>query len=504
MAEVAVVGAGLGGLSAAIHLATSGHRVTLFERTGALGGKAARLESNGFSWDTGPSLLTMPEVVDELFAAAGERRADAIELLRLPLQCRYLFPDGKAIDLVDDLDETVASVEKAGSGEGERWRGLVGLTRQMNETIGRPFLDHPFDGWGSFAKLFLGAPVASLRFGLLQGSLESLAGRRLRSEAMRWILHRYATYAGGGPKRTPSSFATIVEVETRGGAFYPQGGIGALVEAIGGLARRAGVTLVTGADVQRLVVEAGVVKGLVVDGTERRFDAVVSNADPVTVGERLLTVDEAKQAGLTRHQTQELGLSGFVLLLGVRGRLDSLAHHTVVFPEGYDDEFADLFDRDRMPERPTVYLCVPSRTDPTRAPSGDESLFAMINAPANAHRADWEALRPVAIERIKRAIERVVPDLRDRIVCESSVGPGELRSRFGAPGGSIYGVSPHGRLSPFHRPRARSKLGGLYFAGGGTHPGGGIPLVLRSGKFAAQLAATDLERGLTRAPREAA
>jgi phytoene desaturase len=221
---------------------------------------------------------------------------------------------------------------------------------------------------------------------------------------------------------------------------------------------------------------------------------VVSNADPVTVAERLLTPDVARRSGLARHTKQELALSGFVLLMGVRGRLDHLGHHTILFPKDYDAEFVDLFEKDRMPEDPTVYLCIPSRSDPTRAPAGDESVYAMINAPANAHRVDWEALTPVAVERIKRRIERVVPDLRGRIVCERVVGPQHLHARFLAPGGSIYGVTPHGFFSPFHRPMPRSKIGGLYFAGGGTQPGGGIPLVIRSGRFAAELLAKDLGR----------
>jgi phytoene desaturase len=337
-----------------------------------------------------------------------------------------------------------------------------------------------------------GNPLEAMKWGALQGMLGDIARRSLSSERLRWIIHRYATYAGGGPARTPASFATIVHVETKGGAFYPHGGIYGLVGALAGLARRVGVTIETGADVERVEVQRGVVTGLRVGGATRPFDAVVSNADPVFVAQKLLDPAAARASGLDAHVKQELGLSGFVLMLGVKGRLDHLAHHTVLFPTRYDPEFADLFERDRMPEEPTVYLCIPSRTDATRAPEGCESVFAMINAPANAHRVDWKALEPVAAERIKKALEYAIPDLRSRIVTEHARGPGELRSMFHAPGGSIYGVSPHGRLSPFHRPLARSKLKGLYFSGGGTHPGGGIPLVVRSGKFAAELVAQDL------------
>lgn len=499
MAKVAVIGGGLGGLSAAVHLACDGHDVTLFEKNAMLGGKASRYESQGFSFDTGPSLLTMSDVIEDLFARAGEKLSDHVSLTRLDLQCRYLFRDGRVIDFHDDEARTIESIAAAEPADAPRFRDFVQKTGRMYDVVGRPFLEHPYDGFASFSRVVTGNPLEAMKWGALQGMLGDISRRSLSSERLRWIVHRYATYAGGGPARTPASFATIVHVETKGGAFYPRGGIYALVEAVAGLARRVGVKIETGADVERIEVQRGAVTGLRVGGETRPCDAVVSNADPVFVAEKLLDQASARTAGLDGHIKQELGLSGFVLMMGVKGRLENLAHHTVLFPARYDPEFADLFDRDRMPEEPTVYLCVPSRSDPTRAPEGCESVFAMINAPANAHRVDWEALKPVAVERIKKAIEFAVPDLRARIVTEHVRGPGELKSMFHAPGGSIYGVSPHGRLSPFHRPLARSKLKGLYFSGGGTHPGGGIPLVVRSGKFAAQLVAQDLGAPRSRA-----
>lgn len=228
-----------------------------------------------------------------------------------------------------------------------------------------------------------------------------------------------------------------------------------------------------------------------------RFDAVVSNADPVFVADRLLEPSAARRSGLRKHLRQDLSLSAVVVMLGVKGRLDHLAHHNVMFPKHYPEEFRDLFDREEPPEDPTIYLCIPSRTEAGRAPDGCESVFALINAPATSGRADWQAKRPVIQERIKAALERrLIPDLRSRIEVEEWVGPDELRGRFNAPGGTIYGVTPHGRFSPFHRPMPRAPgLRGLYFAGGGTHPGAGIPLVVRSGQFAAELIERDLAAG---------
>jgi phytoene desaturase len=495
--EVAVIGAGLGGLSAAVHLAAAGHRVTLFEKNAAPGGKAARFEARGYSFDTGPSLLTMPHVVDELFAAAGDERGKHLEFLRLPLQCRYLFDDGAGLDLLDDRAETLRRIAALEPSDAPRFGALLETARQIYEVTGVPFLERPYEGFVQFGKTIAGRSMAALKWGLLQGTLGDVARRSLGSERLRWIVERYATYSGGGPGASPAAFAMILHLESAEGAWYPRGGIGALVREIAALAQRTGVTFVPGADVERIVIRDGAARGVVVNGAETAFDAVVSNADPVFVGQRLLDPASAKRAGLDKHARQELGLSGAVLLLGVRGRLDQLAHHTVLFPKTYPLEFRDLFAREQAPEDPTVYLCIPSRTDPTRAPEGCESVFAMINAPATSGRVDWTAQAPELRERILRRIEKAaIPDVRARIEVESFVGPDELRGRYHAPGGSIYGVSPHGRLSPFHRPMPRAKnLAGLYFAGGGTQPGGGVPLVIRSGRFAAQLLAADLASG---------
>jgi len=492
MLDVAVVGAGLGGLSAAVHLAAAGHRVTLLEKGDAPGGKASRVDVDGYSFDTGPSLVTMPEVLEDLFAAAGERRADHLPMERLPLQCRYFFPDGARIDFLDDRAATLAQIARHEPEDVRRWERLLDDTARMYEVVGRPFLEHPYEGFGSFGRVVTGDPLEALKWGALQGMLGDMARKSLRSERMRWVMHRFATYAGGGPDRTPASFATIVHVETAGGAWYPQGGIYGLVRAVEALALRQGVRIEYGTPVEQLLVSGSRISGLVAGGRERRFDVVVCNADPVYAAEKLLEPAVVRRAGLDGHRKQELGLSGFVLLLGVRGRLDQLAHHNVAFPPQYAPEFDDLFRQQRMPQQPTVYLCVPSRTDASRAPAGCESVFVLVNAPATAHRDDWEALRPAAVERTKAALRRIIPDLDARIAVERTLTPQDLLVRYNAPGGSIYGVSPHGRLSPFHRPQARVRdVQGLYFAGGGTHPGGGIPLVIRSGRFAAQMVAQD-------------
>lgn len=499
MAKVGIVGAGLGGLAAAIHLATRGHQAILFERNRTPGGKAGRFEKDGYSFDTGPSLVTMPEVLDELFAAAGESREAVLPLSRLDPQCRYFFDDGSTVDIDDDPERVIAAIDALSPGEGVRFRHALGVARKLYDASGPAYLEHPFEGFGTFARR-LNTKGLGMLPALRAGTLENASRLWLKDERVRWFMQRFATYAGGGPGRSPAALAMVMHVELAGGAYYPDGGIYVISEALLALARRVGVDVRFDEGIEKILVRDGRIFGLETVGGTESFDAVVANADPVTVATRLLAPEESKAAGLASLEKAELGMSGIVLMLGVRGRLPTLSHHNVLFPSRYEREFKDIFEKETAPEEPTVYLCIPSRTDPSRAPPGCESVFCMINAPATGGNGVWEARRSALVERIKRRVERLIPDLRNRIALEKLIDPDDIAARDLAPGGSIYGVTSHGRLSPFHRPLARvEKLPGLYFAGGGTHPGGGIPLVLRSGKFAVDL----LERDFPRRERKA-
>lgn len=489
--QIAVVGGGLGGMSAAIHCAVRGHQVTLFERTGSLGGKAGVYESSGFQFDTGPSLLTMPDVLDELWSAAGAERRRDLDLLRLDPQCRYLFADGRTLDLRDDRAETLRAVGAHAPADEKPFEAVLALSRRMHEDLGRTFLEAPYEGVVGLARAFSGSPLRALRLSLFGGTLRALAERSVKDDGLRALIQRYATYAGGDPRRTPAVYGTIIHIESAGGCWYPRGGIHGLVRAIEGLLRRLDVRVELHAPVQRLHW-IGPVPHVTANGVSQPFDAVVANADPVTVARRLLYPEDASRSGLLRYTKREFALSGAVLLLGIEGEPSGLTHHNVLFPNDYAAEFADIFQRRRAPRDPTVYVCIPSLHDPERAPAGCHTVFCMTNAPALPEGAREDEERTATIACIKAALSRVLPHLERRIRVEHFIGPADLRERYDAPGGSIYGLAPHGRLAPLRRPAQRvGRLPGLYFAGGGTHPGGGIPLVLRSGRFVADLIERD-------------
>jgi phytoene desaturase len=480
-------------MSAAIHLAARGHHVTLMEGSDRLGGKAASFERDGFSFDTGPSLLTLPQVVDELWSAAGAVRSAELHLVRLDPQCRYFFPDGSKLDLSDVPAATLAAIGEFAPEDVLPFAAALGHARHIYETLGRPFLEQPLESLIAGARSFSSKPVEALRHGVFAGSLRDFAARSVKDERLRWIIERFATYAGGSPARTPGSYANILHVEMTLGAWYPMGGIRALVRGIAGLLDRVRVAVALKTPVKRISLRPN--GGFHVFAGDHRleFDVVIANADPTTVVGKLL--DPAQTRGLQHLLRAELSLSGVVLLLGVRGYLEHLSHHNVVFPKNYPEEFVDLFDRRRHPQDPTVYVSVPTRTDRSGAPDEHEAVYCMTNAPA-LRPEDSEDGREEVVARIKSVLTRLIPDLASRTVFEHCVGPADLRDRCGAPGGSIYGLSPHSWYAPFHRPLQRvARLPGLYFAGGGTQPGGGIPLVIRSGQFAADLVTRDFARG---------
>ncbi|WP_338870799.1 phytoene desaturase family protein [Myxococcus stipitatus] len=479
--RVAVVGGGIGGLTAAGLLAREGHEVTLFEGSASLGGKAQAVTVDGVTLDTGPTLLTLPDLVRGTF-----ERLDALDLLppltELQTQCAYRFAGGSTFTAFKDLERTVASADGVSPGEGAGLRRFFEEAEAIWKAAGEPYLEAPFEGMAGFmgrvARRGIGAVLAGMRL----SSLHGLAAKHLRTPELRQYVGRFATYTGASPYEASAAFALIPHIERAMGVHHVRGGVGALVEALGCAVRRLGVTvhLKTKARFER--TESGYRVG--VGSDVAGFDSVVVNADPL---ESLRRGDES------------LALSGYVLLLEVDGR-PSLPHHAVLFGGDYRREFDELF-RGELASDPTVYFCHPSASDDTMAPPGRAGLFVMVNAPAlpvGEARAEvearaWERHGVRVQEQMFEKLFAHYPELRGRVRVLGTRSPVDLAAQ-GAPGGSIYGFLPHGKFGPFRRPRIRGNTPGLFYAGGGTHPGGGVPLVMLSGRFAAELASEHLRR----------
>jgi phytoene desaturase len=481
VAEVAIVGGGVGGLAAAIHLAAAGHDVVVLERLDRVGGKLDEREAGGFRWETGPSLLTMPEVFRSLAAVAGCSLDDLVTLHRLDPICRYRFADGTTFDHRADLDDAATAAEALSPRSGAEWRAFMAHAGEVWDVAERSFFAGPMEDPRALLRR-MRSPRDLLAIDPLR-SLHRRAKASFTDPRLVQYVDRYATYSGSSPYRAPATLCCIAHVEQSLGAWYVEGGLGRLADALATIARSAGVELRTGADVRSIEQRDGRAAGVgLADGEVVPADAVVANVDALHLYRDLLPHRWRRR----RTELAPRSSSGYVLLLGVEGTTEGLAHHNISFSADYAAEFADLFDECRPAADPTVYVCAASVTDPTVAPAGSESWFVLVNAPEGAGAMAGYG------DHLLDVMARRGWDLAGRVVHREDISPADIEARFRTPGGAIYGTSSNGRAAAFLRPGNRGPLERLYLCGGSSHPGGGLPLVAMSGRIAAELCAADL------------
>jgi phytoene desaturase len=488
--RVGVIGSGLGGLAAACTLAARGHRVTLIERNAWLGGKAAVLEEQGFRFDMGPTILTLPSVLRRIFAEAGHALEDRLQMVRCDPQWRCFFTDGSVLDLHADEAEMSTTLEQFAPGSSAGYQKFMAWSRRLEEVSQRFFfwksvgsLKDTFDAKGSF-KLSTLADVMSLRPGrTVHGSIRGY----VKDGRVAQMLDHFTQYVGSAPDQSPAVLCGIAHMQTGEGIWYPMGGTRAVPLALERLARELGVEIRCGLRVQSIRVEDDAARGVVLeDGESLDFDAVVSNADAVRTHRELLGWPESRAVG--GRKKWEPACSGVVLYLGLDRAYEQLQHHNFVFSEDPEREFQDIYGRGEPAEDPTCYVCAPSRSEAAVAPPGGEALYVLVHTPYLRPHHDWKAMLPAYREVIldKLASTAGLTDIRERIVYESTLTPQGIHDRYQVLDGAIYGTASHGRFLGAFKPANRSSaVRGLYLAGGAAHPGPGMPMVLMSGWIAA-------------------
>jgi len=478
--EIIIIGAGLGGLSAACRLARAGFSVTVLEKNETIGGKINIVEGEGYKFDTGASLLTMRHVLEELFEFCGKRVEDYLEILPLEPICRYFWSDKTQFDASQNIERTEREIAKLSPEDVESFRKYLADAKQKYEISERTFLAKSLN---DLQQLLTPKNLPDLLKISTLKTLDKHNAQYFKSEKLRQLFNRFATYNGSSPYKTPATFALIPYVEFGLGAWYVRGGMYEIPRALERLAIELGVKIYTESEVQKIVVENGKAVGVKVGGEVFAADIIVSNADAIETYRELLPVENK------RIESREPSCSGFVLLLGTRKKFNQLAHHNIFFSDDYKAEFDAIFKEKIPAPHPTIYICATSRTDETQSPANHENLFVLINAPYTSAKVDWEKekrnYRNLIIEKLEKF---GLEGLNDSIDFEQIITPSDFETKYRANKGSIYGISSNGIFSAFLRvPNKAKDVENLYFAGGATHPGGGIPLVLLSGKMTAEM-----------------
>ena len=473
----------MGGMAAAVRLKVKGHDVTILEQSARPGGKLARYERDGFVFDTGPSLFTLPAVYRDLFLKTGGALEDAVDIQPLDTAFRYRFADGSTLEVpgVDPGRIARAMGDQLGGSASDDWRGLMARAGEVWRITRGPFLQSPLEGAGTLVRL--ATDPREVRAVAPFTSLRNLGRKHLSDPRQVTLLDRYATYQGSDPRKAPAALMTVPYVEQTFGAWHLGGGVATLADALAARCAERGVTMRLNADAARILTNAAGVTGVqLADGEFVDADIVVANCDATRLYTHMLD-DPRSRKPLRRIRRTTPSLAGFVILLALRGRTEGVRHHNVWFPHDYDAEFDAVFGG-RPVADPTIYACVPD--DERMQPDGDhESWFVLVNAPRSGP-VDWDALRESYADHVLDVMARRGFDVRDRILWREVRTPADLDRSVRAPGGSIYGTSSNGTRAAFLRPANISPVPGLYLVGGSAHPGGGLPLVGISAEIVAE------------------
>jgi len=490
--RVVVIGSGLGGLAAACTLAARGYAVTLCEKNAWVGGKAAVIDEQGFRFDMGPTILTIPRVLKRIWSEAGRDLESALDLVPLDPQWRSFFDDGTTLDLHSDVRAMQATLEEfaPGSGSGAGYGRFMDLSRRLHR------LSEEFFFWRSVGGM---ADMINVRQSLSVGFLKELIGMRpghsvagtVRSfvpdERAAQMLDHYTQYVGSCPEQSPAVLCGIAHMQSHDGVWYPRGGTGAVPRALANLAVDLGVDIRTKTPVRRILVEGGRVRGVeTASGETIRAGAVVSNSDSVRTHREL--VDGQPSRRFLGRRKYEPACSGVVLYLGLDKRYEQLIHHNFVFSRDPHEEFEAIYHRGEPAPDPTCYVCAPAVTEPEVAIPGGEALYVLVHTPYLRPHHDWAKMLPQYRKTIIKKLEETagMKDLERHIVFERALTPQDINDRYHVLDGAIYGLASHGKYLGAFKPANRSPdVEGLYLAGGSAHPGPGMPMVMMSGWIAA-------------------
>jgi phytoene desaturase len=480
--KIIIIGSGIAGIAAAIRLVVKGYAVEVFEANDQPGGKLAEISNCGYRFDAGPSLLTMPQYIDELFCLAGQHPIDHFRYQRLDTICNYFYEDGTRITAHADEHKFVDEITSKTDISTKSIEKYTSYSRNIYQLTHRVFLERSLSRMRDFFKSDAIKALLNLHKIDTMRTMHSANQSFFKDERIIQFYDRYATYNGSDPYQAPATLNVIPHLEQHFGAYFPKGGMYSIVLSLVKLAENLGVYFHYNSPVDEVVLKDKEATGIKVSGQLHEADIVISNADLWPTYKKLLR----HHPEIHPHKTlqQERSSSALIFYWGIKKQFTQLDLHNIFFSADYTAEFDHLWRQKTIYSDPTVYINISSKFNPADAPAGCENWFVMINAPAN-NGQHWDTLIEATRRNILTKLSRLLgEDISQLIACENVLDPQGLELKTSSYQGSIYGTSSNSRYAAFLRHSNRSsKIKNLYFCGGSVHPGGGIPLCLLSAKI---------------------
>ena len=476
-----VIGSGFGGIAAALRLRAKKHNVTLIEKHNDLGGRARVFRKNGFTFDAGPTVITAPYLINELFEMFNKSPRDYIELIPLNTWYRFVFEDGTKFDYSGNEDQMKMQIEKINKQDIEGYESLVKFTKKIFDKGFSELSDVPFH-----KPFFMLKQLPSLISLKSYKSVYSLVASYIKNEKLRRILSMHPLLVGGNPFTTTSIYGLILYLEKKWGIHYSMGGTGNIIKGLEKLMNEVGIKIIKGHEVKKIVIVSKKIKSVEIDNKQNiNANYIICNADPPAVYENLLNVNSDKSFLFKwKKNRMEYSMGLFVYYFGTKKIYNDIEHHTIKFGNKYKEHLDDIFDNKKLNNDISYYLHRPSATDKSMAPEGHDCFYVLVPVPNNQSNADWEVegekMKDLVINKMEKDL---MPNLRENIVEDFYLTPNYFQNELKTKFGSGFSIQPKFSQSAYFRFHNKSEIyDGLYFVGAGTHPGAGVPGVLSSAK----------------------
>lgn len=481
--SVAVIGSGVGGLASAIRLKNSGYDVTIFEKNSYPGGKLSEVEKDGFRFDAGPSLLTLPELIDELFIISNKNPRDYINFKKLDSSCKYFYEDGTIINAYNDINKFASEIENNTIDTKKSVFNYLQKSADIYNLTANVFIFKSLHRISNFFNKDVLNGVLNIGKVDVFRTMNQANKNIFKDPKTIQLFNRYATYNGSNPYKAPATLNVISHLEHNMGAYTSDGGMYSVVKSLTKLSKDIGIKIEYNSNIEKVIIQNNKAKSLLINGEQKNFDIFVNNMDVINSYKSIL-----KDLSPPKHLLKQEGSSSALIFYwGIKGNFFDLDVHNILFSKDYKKEFSYLFDEHEIYKDPTVYIYISSKFNKNDAPKDHENWFVMINVPYNSGQ-DWDHLIKTSKKNIINKINKILKiNIEDHIVNENVLDPRLIESKTSSYRGSLYGISSNNKYAAFLRhPNFLKNIENLYFCGGSVHPGGGIPLALASAKIVSE------------------